>query len=228
MTIRRTTLLKILAAFLWACAAYYVYCWLDRTDVPIRYIPRYIRELIHSTGAWGPVVLIALHIFRTIVFVPTTALILVSGSLYGPVWGTLINLVGANLSAGGAFVLGKFFGRRFVKEHEHGWVRKYDELLTKEGFFTILAMRLLFFPFDVVNYLSGMSGITYRQFALATFLGIIPATVTVTVLGGAFDNPRAYFLFGVLMIATIASVVFMKRSKWVKEKLFAKRPEHVI
>lgn len=228
MKIRHATLLKIVAALLWAGAAYYLYCWVDQTNVPLRYIPRYIKELIHTYGAWGPLALIVLHGIRTVVFVPTTALILVSGSLYGPMWGTVINLAGANISAAFAFALGRFFGRRFVKEHEHGWVRKYDELLTKEGFFTILAMRLLFFPFDVVNYLSGMSGITYRQFALATFLGIIPATVTVTVLGGAFDNPRAYVVFGGLMIATILSVVAMRRSKWVKEKLFAKRPEHVI
>jgi len=228
MPTRHITVFKILIGLSWMSVCIAVYFEMQNLGISFRHLPRFLFVLIRSFGAWGPLFIIGAHVFRTFFFIPSGALALITGSLYGPVWGTMLTLVGENLSASIAFGLGHFFGRRFVKEHEHGWIRKHDELLSKEGFFTILAMRLLFFPFDVVNYLSGMTGITFRQYIFATFLGLLPSAVTFSVLGNAFDHPGGFLLFGVLCGGTICIVLALRRLPWVKEKLFAKAPEHVI
>jgi len=143
---------------------------------------------------------------------------------YGPFWGTLLNIVGENIAASVAFGIGRLFGRRFVRSHEQGWVKTYDDVLRQEGFLTILFMRSLYFPSDLVNYGSGMTGILYRQYFFGTLLGLIAPIVTVTVLGDAFTNPRAFATFAALSIGTIGGAFLLRRSAWAKKRLY---PDHV-
>jgi len=226
--LRTMTLVKVVVALLWAAVFIGTFIWLQHAHILLRHMPRVLVGVVRSYGFWGPLLILVIHILRTFLLLPTTALTIISGTLYGPLWGTMLTITGENLSATFGFLAGRFFGRRYVKEHEHGWIRRYDDLLSKEGFFTIVAMRLLFFPFDVVNYLSGMTGITFRQYFFATVLGTIPGIITFTVLGGAFDHPLSFIFFGVMCLVTIVIILVLRRSKWAKEKLFAKRPEHVI
>ena len=213
----RETLLKILVACVWIFGIYLSYCWLKAHGITLRHLPRTLSVLIRSFGLWGPLILIVLHVLRTfVVFVPASVLTIVGGGLYGPWFGLALNIIGDNLSASLGFILGHFFGRRFVKEHEHGWLKKYDSVLCEKGLYAVFFMRLLFFPFDVINYGSGMTSIPYRQYAIGTFLGMIPGIVTLTVLGNAFMNPHAILTFIILLVLTILLAFGIRRSKWVQ------------
>ncbi len=222
---RRHRILQFFVAAIWVIAIWQGVSWFASLGIPLRHLPRVLGHAIRSIGFWGPLVILALYLLRSVFFfVPATVLTLVAGSLYGPLWGTLLNIAGANLTANASFGLGRLFGRRFVREREHGWVKKYDALMRDEGFLTILFMRLLYFPFDLVSYASGATGIIYRQYFLGTLLGVIPWIVTFTVLGGAFRNPATIVTFLVLLAATISIVFLLRRSSWAKRHL---PPEHV-
>lgn len=215
--IHRETLLKIVGVCVWIFCMYVSYRWLRGHGITLRHLPRTLSVLIRSFGFWGPVLLLILHLLRTfVVFVPATVLTIVGGSLYGPVFGLLLNVVGDNLSASFGFILGRLFGRRFIKEHEHGWMKKYDSALCENGLLAIFFMRFLFFPFDMMNYGAGMTSIPYAQYAIGTFLGMLPAIIMLTVLGNAFMNPHALLLFAILFVLTIVLVFGIRRSKWVQ------------
>lgn len=219
-----TRALKITVAVIWAVVFIFVYVWLQDHDIQLRYLPRFLRSVVLSYESMGPVVLLCLFFLRTFVFfIPSTVLTVVSGSLYGPFLGTLMNIIGENLSAAFSFVLARYFGRHVVQTHETRLMRKYDALLRDEGFYAVLMMRLLFFPFDPVNYMSGLTGITYRQYALATFFGTLPAIITFTTLGDAFTNPRVLIVFIILLVLTLLSVFALRRSAWVKNKLLKEK-----
>jgi len=51
----------------------------------------------------------------------------------------------------------------------------------KSPFVSVLLTRLLFFPYDIVNYICGFLRIKYIPFTLATIFGILPGS-TVFVL----------------------------------------------
>jgi uncharacterized membrane protein YdjX (TVP38/TMEM64 family) len=216
----------------WLAMLVAAYVWFHRSGIPLRHLPAFVRGVIARFGVWGPLLLLVFFLLRTSLFffVPTTALTFVAGSLYGPVWGTLLNILGDNLSASIGFGLGRLLGRRVVKENERGWIKKYDTLLQEEGFYAVLFMRLLFFPFDPVNYGCGMTGMLYRQYAFATLLGTLPAIITFTILGNSFENPHALLIFLILFVLTVISVLLIRRSSWVKRRLFPAHPpiEHVI
>jgi len=220
----RGNLLKFTFGLAWLALLVAVYFWLENSGIPLRQLPRALKGIVRGYGAWGPIVILALYAARSFLFVPTVPLVLISGSLYGPWWGMALTVLGDNLTANLGFVIGRFFGRRYVKESERGWLKKYDELLMRDGFMTVLLMRLLYFPFDVVNIGSGVSGIAYRQYAVATFIGLVPSIVTLTFLGDAFVNPRAYIVFGILFALSLAGAWLLKRSRWAKRVLL--EPKH--
>ncbi|MBI5654600.1 TVP38/TMEM64 family protein [Candidatus Uhrbacteria bacterium] len=215
---------KIVVGLIWVVALISAYRWFLDSDIPMRQVPRALKGIVASYGIWGPAVILGLHAARSFFFLPSMPLVLVAGSLYGPWWGMALTIAGDNISANISFVLGRFFGRRYVKQTERGWLKKYDELLTRDGFMAVLLMRLLYFPFDVVNLGSGLSGIPYRQYLVATFIGLIPAIVTFTFLGDAFVNPRAFIVFAILFVLTLVCAWLIKRSRWAQKMLL--HPKH--
>ncbi len=216
---------QIGVALVWFFAVLFGIHWFASLGIPFRRLPHALRVLIHSVGVWGPILILGLYALRSIFFFfPITALTIVTGSVYGPVWGSLLNILGENLAANISFALSRILGRRFVREHEHGWLKKYDDMLRQEGFLALLFMRLLYAPFDIVNYGSGVSGIIYRQFFFGTLLGLVPGIITFTVLGDVFRNPKAFVAFLALFIVTTGIVFLFRRSAWVKRRLY---PPHV-
>lgn len=221
MAIHRTTYLKVGLALLWGALVVWSFVWVHSLGIPARHLPRALYDLLHSTGWWGPIAILGLYLIRPLFFVPSSVLTIVAGTLYGPI-GVVLNVLGDLISASVAFLLGRLFGRRFVREHEHGWIKKYDAGLKEEGFFVVLFMRLLFFPFDTVSIGCGMTGMLFRQFALGTLLGILPGTITLTLLGNVFSNPKTMVTFVALFVVTLVLVYFAQRSAWVRKRLFPK------
>lgn len=219
---------KILVGMIWVISIIFAYRWFLHSGIPMRQLPRALKGIIGSYGAWGPAVILALYAARSFFFLPSMPLVLVAGSLYGPWWGMALTVAGDNISANLSFVLGRFFGRRYVKQTERGWLKKYDELLTRDGFIAVLIMRLLYFPFDVVNLGSGLSGIPYRQYLVATLIGLMPAIVTFTFLGDAFVNPRAFIVFSILFVLSLVGAWLIKRSRWAQKMLLHPEPHESI
>ena len=48
-------------------------------------------------------------------------------------------------------------------------------------------MRLVYLPYDLVNYVAGFLRVRYRPFILATILGSLPGTVTFVLAGASLD-----------------------------------------
>lgn len=225
MRTRLQVVIQIFVVTGWVMMLIGGYLWFKTLNLPLQDVPRMLQQLIRSYGALGPLVVLGVYLIRSIiVFIPVTVLTLIVGSLYGPVFGTLLNLIGENVTATIAFAGGRIFRRRFVHGRERGWVKTYDELFQKEGFLTMVFMRAVYVPFDLVNYGSGMTGIAYRHYASGTFVGLLPSIVTFTVLGNAFAHPKFFILFGVLLAMTIVSALCIRRSPWIKRRI---NPAHV-
>ena len=217
--------LQLAVGLTWLVVLLVGLAWFHHLGIPFRRVPRELRLFLRLSGLWGPVIILGLYLLRSVFFLaPSTLLTLVTGSLYGPIWGTLLNLLGENITVNVSFALGRLVGRSFVKESEKGWVKKYDDLLRQEGFMSIIFMRVLYFPFDVVNYGAGISGMTYSQYFWGSLIGLIPGVVTLTVLGDAFTNPRAFIAFAGLFVCVLGLALLLRRSAWMKRRLY---PPHV-
>lgn len=218
----RSHWIKIGVLAIYVAVIFCVYLLLYIYGIPMRAVPTLLRHAIESAGAFGPLALVLFYMTSTIIPFPTIAIAVAGGALFGPWIGSLSVIAGLNIAAGISFWLGRYFGRHFISENEHGWVKKYDDLLSEQGFLSVLFMRLLFFPFDVVSIGSGMTRMSFRQYMLGTLLGSLPSTVSFVILGESLSSPRTWGLFAVLLFGSIMIAVIIRRSAWAQKNVFVK------
>ena len=146
-------------------------------------------ELLRSP--LGPLIYIIIYALRPLAFFSAVIVSLLGGAIWGPLWGLLYVVIGSNLSATVAYGFGRALGGNLVADDDSGatkgLMQRYADRLRNEAFITILLMRLLYLPYDLVNYLAGFLRVKYVLFIAATIIGSLPGTLTF-VLAGASIN----------------------------------------
>lgn len=150
-----------------------------------------IREFILSFGNWAVIVFILLMAINTITIMPPTLIMMVlSGILFGPFVGSLALWLGLLLGSLGAFFIARVLAQDFVSKRVGGRVGKFNEQLKESGFTVVFIARIIGLPpYELVNYASGLSQITFRDFLLATMFGSIPVAILFASTGDRLLNP---------------------------------------
>jgi len=168
-------LLFVAAAVLW---------W--RSDMALTEIPDLLQVWLSKLGLpMAALIYIVIYVLRPLIFFPPSLLALAAGLVFGPRLGILFTIIGENVSAIFAFLLARWFGRQAIAAHEHELARRWDERLKRNGLVAVMIMRLIYIPFDLVNFGCGLTAISLRDFTLGTFLGVLPSIVAFVLLGGA-------------------------------------------
>jgi uncharacterized membrane protein YdjX (TVP38/TMEM64 family) len=141
-----------------------------------------------TNSLFGPLLYIIIYAIRPLLFFPATVLTLLGGFLFGPI-GILYTIVGSNASAMVTFGIGWFFGQDMLDNEEgSGVIQRYTRRMRENSFETVLIMRLIFLPYDLVNYASGFLKINWQAFLAATAVGSVPGTVSFVLLGASFGT----------------------------------------
>ena len=156
---------------------------------------------------YGPLLYIFLYTVRPLLFFPATLLTMLGGFLFGPIAGVLYTIIGSNASAMVAFGVGHYFGQGvLVGQENQNLLQRYAQRLRQSSFETVLLMRLLFLPYDLVNYVAGFLGIRWQPFLLATAIGSIPGTFSFVLLGTSFGS-LAELLAGKVKLDPVTLVI---------------------
>ena len=139
----------------------------------------------------------------------------------------IYTVIGANASSMVAYFIGRYFGAEVLPEEsgtQTGFVQTYANRLRRNSFETVMIMRFIFLPYDLVSYLSGFLQINRWAFLLATAIGSIPGTIAFISFGASIDlsqletgnlpppNPWVLaFGFIIFVISIIISRYFKKR-----------------
>jgi uncharacterized membrane protein YdjX (TVP38/TMEM64 family) len=140
---------------------------------------------IENLGAIGALAFILLYIIATVAFLPGSILTLGAGVVFGVVMGTLYVFIGATLGATAAFLVGRYFARNWVANKIAGnhKFRSIDEAVGKEGFKIVILTRLSpIFPFNLLNYAYGVTGVALKDYILAS-IGMLPGTMMYVYIG---------------------------------------------
>ncbi|MEM7028712.1 MAG: TVP38/TMEM64 family protein [Chloroflexota bacterium] len=139
---------------------------------------------------YGPLLFIVIFSLQPLVFFPSFLLGITAGILYGPVWGVIYAFLGGNGAASVCYTVGRFFGpQAFASKEQFGVVHQQMNRLRTNTFETILICHLLvIIPFDIVNYAAGFLRMTWRPFALATAIGMIPGIFVFVFFGDSLGS----------------------------------------
>ncbi len=216
MESKREHYLKVAVFAGYATIVLLLYIFMSVYDLSFRDLGRMAKDLIVASGNWGPLMMLVVYAVSTVIPFPTTGLAVVSGALFGPVFGIMVAMLGVNLTAWISFFLARYFGRHVVQEREKGWVKDLDDLLSEKGFYPIMIMRLLFVPSDFVSLGSGLTRMPFKTFAMATFFGTLPATILFALFGESLFDPKGRLVLGVAITSVIVLVLVLRRLPFFK------------
>jgi|EndMetStandDraft_6_1072998.scaffolds.fasta_scaffold16836_3 uncharacterized membrane protein YdjX (TVP38/TMEM64 family)/rhodanese-related sulfurtransferase len=178
--------------------------------------PVLVEGAIRDLGAWAPVGHVVLFALGTIVFLPGAIFGLAGGLLFGPLWGTILNLAGAMLGATAAFVVGRFVAADRVRGWAGPHLRRLVDGVEAEGWRFVAFVRLVpLFPFNLTNYALGLTRISLRDYVVASAVCMVPGTLAFTWLGyagrEAAGGNAAAIRYGLLALAVLAAMAFLPR-----------------
>ncbi|MBB5916306.1 putative membrane protein YdjX (TVP38/TMEM64 family) [Nocardia transvalensis] len=183
--------------------------------------PQQIRDWADSVGPLLPLVFFAVHAIVTVAPFPRTVLTFSAGLLFGPALGIGLAVAATTVSAALALLLVRALDRDQVAARlTHPAVRAVDRRLERRGWLAVGSLRLIApVPFSIINYCAGLSSIRMLPYLVATFVGIIPGTVGVVVLGDALTGrtePGFLVLSGICI--TIGVVGLIVDARWGAEQ----------
>jgi uncharacterized membrane protein YdjX (TVP38/TMEM64 family) len=145
-----------------------------------------LQAFIKHAGAWGPIVYVALYVVATSLLLPSTPLNMTGGALFGPFWGIVWTSVGAILAAIVSFVFTRTIGHELISQKFARRWPTMDAEVRRGGLLYIFAVRLLpIFPYGLVNYVSGLTSISFRSYLLGTIPGTVMGVLPFVLIGSS-------------------------------------------
>lgn len=145
-----------------------------------------LAERIRGAGATGILLFIAVYVVAEVALVPGSLLTMAAGFAYGPIAGLLVASPASVLAASTAFLLGRTVLRGWIqKKIAHSpKMRALDRAIGKNSFKLIVLLRLSpVIPFNLLNYMLGLSDAPLGRYVAASFIGMLPGTWLYVYLG---------------------------------------------
>ena len=182
----------------------------DRLD------PAQVESAFRGLGLWAPLGHIILFTLGTILFVPGAIFGLAGGALFGPLWGSVLNLAGATLGATAGFLVARYLAADWIRRKASGRLDRLISGVEAEGWRFVAFVRLVpLFPFNLTNYALGLTRISLQQYVLASLVSMAPGTTAYAWLGyagreAAVGNAAAIH-YGLIALALLAAIAFLPR-----------------
>jgi len=145
-------------------------------------------RFLAGAGIWAPLVYIVIYAVGVCLFIPGSVLTGIGAVIFGAYWGFLYVWIGAMIGASVAFLVGRTLGREFAASLVGDRLRKYDDVIERRGFATVLYLRLIYFPFTPMNFGMGLTKVHFRDYFFGTGLGILVGTFIFTFFIGTLKD----------------------------------------
>ena len=190
--------------------------------------PAALRDFIQSFGKLAVLAYIIAYALNTVSIIPSiAALSLTAGLAFGEVWGALYLMIGAMIGTTATFMISRYFGRNLIEKMLKGKFKDLDKKLANNGFMTILFFRVIpLVPYEVLNYAGGLSRIKFKDYFLATFLGLIPGVIVSAFFGGSLGEIKSFkdifalkfliaigLMIGIIVVPAIYQIVRKRITK---------------
>jgi uncharacterized membrane protein YdjX (TVP38/TMEM64 family) len=157
---------------------------------------------------WAPVALIASYIILC-PLIPATPMMVAGGMVFGPVLGTIYNLIGTFLGGTTTYYLGRGLGRDFVLHVAGKRLKKVERAISRRGFWSLVGVRFLPLPFPVVNYCAALAGVPPGLFMITTLIGLVPGVAVFTYFASLLAKTAEADKSGLILQFIVASLILL-------------------
>ena len=178
--------------------------------------PMSLADALIAMGTWGYLAFVAAYTVLQPFGVPGTVFI-VAAPLIWP-WRTafLLSLVGTMSASVVGFSFARFLAREWVSARIPVRLRRYDDALERNGFQTVVLLRLILWMPQVLHSFFGVSKVGFWTHFWGSLLGYVPPLLLVSYLGGEmFDGsgrmrPGAWPIMAGLLIASLLTAALAR------------------
>lgn len=200
----------VAAAIAVLCIAFYPYL-----------TPQNISLFIKENSTAAPLVFIAVCGVRPVLFfLPAMGLTIAAGTLFGVVYGTLYVAIGGAVSTIVGFYFARWIGRETAEKlvSQNKLLKEFVNKTNKNGKKAVLYLRIINIPWDIVSYWAGLSGISFKDFYIASMLPLLPVSFLYTYFGSnVFKPASAGFIIPLAIILMMGAIPYAI-SSWKKRR----------
>ena len=178
-----------------------------------------LQNWIGSFGGAGPIAYIILFSITPSLFLPGLPVTVAGGIVFGPLWGTIYASIGSTIGACLAFLIARYFARSQIENLLTGKLQTIDEGVEKKGWIFVAITRLIpLFPFNLLNYAFGLTKIKFRDYAIASWIFMLPGTAAYTIFSSSLldaihGRVSKELIIGIVLLALISAVPLIYRAK---------------
>lgn len=161
--------------------------------------PEVLTALVRDAGPAAPLVFFCLQVAQVVVApIPSPAVALMGGFLFGPVVGSLLSVAGVAAGSALAFWLARRFGRAVVERFvPAGAIARFDELTARRGTVGLfLAFLVPGFPDDALCFVGGLTAIPLRRLVAIAVIGRTPMVVALSLVGAGIADGDVALVVG--------------------------------
>ena len=151
---------------------------------------------------------IGLLIADVIAPVPSSIIMLTNGILFGPIWGTLLSILGgcgAALVGYGIGIQGEHAGKRWLGDQA---LAQANAFFRKHGLVAVIASRPIPILAEAISIIAGISRMPAAKFLFATLLGLLP-TAVIYAIAGAYALTVSSGLYAFIAVTLLAGAVWL-------------------
>lgn len=212
MTARTASVLKLATLAVLLAGAFALFSWTPvRDELSLDGLTRLVSML--RTSWWGPLAFVLLYALLVTFDFSGLALTLTGGAVFGFWLGVLLNTIGANIGANGAYWLARTLGRDGVRALGGKRLAQLQDRAREGGALWLFRLRLIpLVPFNLLDLAAGLSGMRWRGYAIATAVGIFPGTFIYTYFADTLTSGIADRSSGVMLRALGAGLALLALS----------------
>lgn len=188
MTIPRHLLLRFLALVVIVVTGFAILRWTPLAQyLTVENVTAVLNRL--RAAWWAPAALILSYVLLCPLGVPASPMMIAGGMVFGPVWGSIYNIVGTFSGGAATYFMGRGLGRDFVRHLLGNKLKRVERVISRRGFWSLVGIRFLPIPYPLVNYTAALAGIRPSLFLTTTAIGLIPGATVFTYFASLI--PRA-------------------------------------
>ena len=176
-----------------------------------------MQTLLGSAGPHAPLVFMAVCIAGVFLSLPEVVLIALGGIALGAPTAFAYGWVACLVGASATFLVVRHLGRDWFQralQARFPRLRALDERLARQGFRTVLVLRLLLFMSPALNWALGATRVGLPHYLAGTALGTIPGMATTVYFADAIANRPAGeggAWHALLAVAIVGAIVMTAR-----------------
>jgi phospholipase D1/2 len=182
---------------------------------------------LRKITAWGvslrdnparPLIILVAYVVGSLVMFPITILILATALIFGPLLGSAYSFAGCLLGAAVTYGVGYVIGKDLVQRLVGRKWKRVEREMGKSGVMAVTAIRLLpIAPFTIVNIVLGAFKVRIWDYFLGSLLGLAPGILVTNFFAHQFvraiRNPGvgSYTLLGVSILVAVLGAIWLQR-----------------